>query len=107
MRILVSQTESGSDRSGLESSDRYDSSGAAAAAPPKSPKRRGRRDPAFVPTLILKPTMSKLRKLQRHCRPPINLKFLAEACLQLALERVTDGEVVERAVTLSGVRPRS
>ncbi|TXG80683.1 MAG: hypothetical protein E6R14_08880 [Thermomicrobiales bacterium] len=60
-----------------------------------------------MPTLILKPTMSKLRKLQRLRRPPINLKYLAEACLQLAFEKATDGEVVDRATRLSRSRPHN
>lgn len=107
MGIFVRETKRGSGRSAVESSDRRDGSGAATSALPKPPKRRGRRDPDFVPTLILKATMSKLRKLQRLGRPPINLKYLAEACLQLAFERVTDGEVVERAARLSRSRPHN
>lgn len=76
--------------------------GAALAGLPKPPKRRVGRDPAFIATLIRKPTMKRLRKLQKTQKPPlINLKYLSEACHRLALEELGDERVVQLARCLS------
>lgn len=75
--------------------------GAAKPSLPKPPKRRVGRDPAFTATLIQKPTMKRLRKLQKTAKPPLNLKFLSEACHRLALEEVGGERVVQLARTLS------
>lgn len=76
-------------------------SGAARSGPPKPPKRAVGRDPAFTATLIRKPTMKRLRKLQKTLTPPLNLKFLSEACHRLALEEVGGDRVVQLARALS------
>lgn len=76
-------------------------SGAARSGLPKPPKRRVGRDPAFTATLIRKPTMKRLRKLQKTATPPLNLKFLSEACHRLALEELGGDRVVQLARALS------
>lgn len=76
-------------------------SGAARRSLPKPPKRRVGRDPAFTATLIRKPTMKRLRKLQKTAEPPLNLKFLSEACHLLALEELGGERVVQKAHSLS------
>lgn len=74
--------------------------GAGAAAEPLPKQRRSDkdwRDPGFVPTLVRKETMRKLRKLQKNTPSPhLNLKWLSEACILIALENGSD-EVVNRA----------
>lgn len=76
-------------------------SGAARSGLPKPPKRRVGRDPAFTATLICKPTMKRLRKLQKTLTPGLNLKFLSEACHRLALEEIGGKRVVQLARCLS------
>ena len=76
-------------------------SGAARPSLPKPPKRRVGRDPAFTATLIRKPTMKRLRKLQKTLKPPLNLKFLSEACHRLALDEIGGDRVVQLAHSLS------
>lgn len=76
-------------------------SGAARSSLPKPPKRRVGRDPAFTTTLILRPTMKKLRKLQKTLKPRLNLKYLSEACHRLALDEIGDERVVQMAHSLS------
>ena len=90
-----------SDRAALEPTARSELSGAASGRLPTRPKRGRKRDAAFAATLILKPTMSMLRKLQRRSNPPINLKYLSEACHQLALEEIGAESVVMRAESLA------
>ena len=76
-------------------------SGAAQSSLPKPPKRAVGRDPAFTATLVRKPTMKRLRKLQKTLDPPINMKFLSEACHRLALEESGGERVVQLARSLS------
>lgn len=76
-------------------------SGAARSGLPKPPKRRVGRDPAFTATLILRPTMKRLRKLQKTLAPSLNLKFLSEACHRLALDEIGGDRVVQLAHSLS------
>lgn len=90
-----------SDRAALEPTARSELSGATGSPSPTRPKRGRKRDPAFAATLILRPTLSRLRKLQRLSRPHLNLKFLSEACHQLALEEIGVERVVQRARSLA------
>ncbi len=76
-------------------------SGAARPSLPKPPKRRVGRDPAFTTTLIKRPTMKRLRKLQKTFEPPLNLKFLSEACHRLALDEIGGERVAQLAYSLS------
>jgi hypothetical protein len=74
--------------------------GAAQGRLPKSPKHGAHRDPAFTATLVRRDTMKVLRKLQKSTpKPRLDLKFLSEACHQVALERGPE-EVVKRAYAL-------
>lgn len=73
----------------------------AATSLPKPPKRRVGRDPAFIATLIKRPTMKRLRKLQKTFKPTLNLKFLSEACHLLALDEIGGDRVVKLAHSLS------
>lgn len=84
-----------------EQSTPPDVGGAAKKRPPKRPKRGMGQDPSFVPTLIGRESMKSLRKLQKADRPPVNLKYLSEACHQLALEIHGGQAVRERALSLS------
>jgi hypothetical protein len=74
--------------------------GAAHIRLPKSPKHGAQRDPAFTATLVRRDTLKVLRKLQKSTpKPRLDLKFLSEACHQLALE-IGPEEVVKRAYAL-------
>ncbi len=74
--------------------------GAALARLPKSPKHAAQRDPAFTATLVRRDTLRVLRKLQKSTpKPRLDLKFLSEACHQLALE-IGPEAVVKRAYAL-------
>lgn len=75
--------------------------GAAAVRPTKPPKREVAKDPDFVPTLIGRQTMKSLRQLQKADKPPLNLKYLSEACQQLGLEQAGGEAVRERAHLLA------
>lgn len=75
--------------------------GAAKHWPPKRPKREVVKDSKFVPILIGRDTMKRLRKLQKAGRPRLNLKYLSDAGLQLALERVGGQTVRDRAQELA------
>lgn len=99
--MAITPSTVSSDRAALEPTARAELSGAAESPSPTRPKRGRKRDPAFAATLILRPTLSRLRKLQRRSRPRLNLKFLSEACHQLALEEIGDERVVQRARALA------
>ncbi len=77
-------------------------SGAGLVSLPKSPKKGlNKRDPNFTPILVRKENMAALRKLQKSTpKPHLNLKYICDACVQIALEVASD-EVIQRAYALS------
>gem|GEM_PF-2303330 len=92
----------------MEQSAASVASGAGLANLPKSPKKgMNKRDPDFKPTLIRKENMAALRKLQKSTpKPHLDLKYICDACVQIALEVASD-EVVQRAYALSKRRKPS
>ena len=72
--------------------------------PPASPKPRRLR-PGWRPVIVRAETFDRLRALQKSTRDPaVDLSYLCDACVQLALERGVEA-IVMRA--LADLQPKS
>jgi hypothetical protein len=77
--------------------------GAKKEGPPASPLQKRRVRPGWRATLVRAESFAKLRDIQKSTTDPaIDLSYLTDACLQLALEMGADA-IVRRAV--AGLRP--
>lgn len=77
--------------------------GARAEGPAASPLQKRRVRPGWRATLVRAESFAKLREIQKSTTDPaIDLSYLTDACLQLALDLGADA-IVRRAV--AGLRP--
>ena len=86
------------------------SGGKAAAAPAEmsaaSPQRKRKPRPGWTATIVRARSFAELRRIQKSTRDPvIDLSYLADACVELALELGAE-RIVQRAIASFGsVRP--
>jgi len=66
------------------------------ASRPTSPQQRRHR-PGWAPTLLRRTTLHQLRAIQKSTDPRLDLSYLSDACVRLALELGPEA-VVRRAV---------
>lgn len=86
-----------------------DAADAASATPPASaaspPPTRRRARPGWKPTLVRAETFARLRAIQKSTVDPVlDLSYLSEACLRLALELGPEA-IVRRALADLGRGP--
>lgn len=65
---------------------------------PTSPKSRKTARPGWRPTIVRADTFKRLRAIQKSMvDPPLDLSYLSEACLQIALDLGPE-EIMKRAL---------
>ena len=79
---------------------------AADASPAASPQQRRKPRPGWKATIVRSESCAELRRIQKSTRDPvIDLSYLADACVELALELGAE-RIVQRAIASFGsVRP--
>lgn len=72
----------------------------------KSPQRKKPVRPGWQPTIVRKDSFKRLRAIQKSTTdPPLDLSYLSDACIQIALELGAE-EIVRRAKADSQARLR-
>jgi len=76
------------------------------ASPAASPQQRRKPRPGWKATIVRSESFAELRRIQKSTRDPvIDLSYLADACVELALELGAQ-RIVQRAIASFGsVRP--
>ena len=79
---------------------------AADSLPVASPQQRRKPRPGWKATIVRSESFAELRRIQKSTRDPvIDLSYLADACVELALELGAE-RIVQRAIASFGsVRP--
>ena len=79
---------------------------AADTSPAASPQQRRKPRPGWKATIVRSESFAELRRIQKSTRDPvIDLSYLADACVELALELGAQ-RIVQRAIASFGsVRP--
>lgn len=73
-------------------------------AEPKSPQKRRTVRPGWQPTIVRKDSFKRLRAIQKSTTDPsLDLSYLSDACIQIALELGAE-EIVRRAT--ADLKPR-